>query len=425
MPLDANGNYSLPNGYRATSGDNILPSQHNPPLEDIAAAMSQMFPRDGRAPATGNWNLNGNKMTGLADGTNPQDAATVGQAASAIGDFKSSARVLDDKWLRRDGALYNSADYPDLAAVLPALPDGVSWTNTNAITSGTVRGVVKTSIGFLMMVDDGANARVFTTDNTASTWSQVATITGFRVFNFVLQSGIYLAIDGNGFAAVSNDGLTWSAPAKILTFTAGGGVAFAFGLFVAFGDAGKVATSPDGVTWTARTSGVSALMFKAKLVNGVLVAVGTSGAIITSTDAINWTVRASGVTASLYDVTHDGAQYVVVGSGGTIVTSPNLVSWTVRTSGTTQDLNGVAYSASGLLAAGNAGTVRISTNGTSWAASITGTSVSFTCVTFDLNNAAKYFVGGSGALYVGIRTLPTQFKTPSDDPTYGWIKAKA
>lgn len=53
MPRDSNGNYSLPNGYQATPGATILASQHNPPLEDLAAAMTNSLPRDGSAPMSG------------------------------------------------------------------------------------------------------------------------------------------------------------------------------------------------------------------------------------------------------------------------------------------------------------------------------------------------------------------------------------
>ena len=53
MPSDSNGVYSLPNGYLATTGDTIQASQHNPPLEDLASAMSLRLMRTGAAPMTG------------------------------------------------------------------------------------------------------------------------------------------------------------------------------------------------------------------------------------------------------------------------------------------------------------------------------------------------------------------------------------
>lgn len=53
MPDDANGVYSLPAGYLAVTGTTIQPSQHNPPLEDVATALSARLSRSGAAPMTG------------------------------------------------------------------------------------------------------------------------------------------------------------------------------------------------------------------------------------------------------------------------------------------------------------------------------------------------------------------------------------
>lgn len=61
MPDDANGVYSLPPGYLAITGQTILPSQHNPPLEDVGTALSNRLSRNGSAPMTG--------ALKLADGT--------------------------------------------------------------------------------------------------------------------------------------------------------------------------------------------------------------------------------------------------------------------------------------------------------------------------------------------------------------------
>lgn len=52
MP-SSNGVYSLPVGYLAVTGTTIQASQHNPPLEDIAAALTLRLSRDGTAPMTG------------------------------------------------------------------------------------------------------------------------------------------------------------------------------------------------------------------------------------------------------------------------------------------------------------------------------------------------------------------------------------
>jgi microcystin-dependent protein len=53
LPSDSNGVYSLPSGYLAITGETIQASQHNPPLEDLATAMTARMTRSGAAPMTG------------------------------------------------------------------------------------------------------------------------------------------------------------------------------------------------------------------------------------------------------------------------------------------------------------------------------------------------------------------------------------
>jgi len=79
MPFDSNGNFTLDPGYVAVSGETITPSQHNPPLESLASGLSQTFVRDGRAAATGNWAMGGNRITNLGDSVDAQDAVTKSQ----------------------------------------------------------------------------------------------------------------------------------------------------------------------------------------------------------------------------------------------------------------------------------------------------------------------------------------------------------
>ncbi len=74
-PFDSNGVFSLTPGYLAVTGQTIQPTQHNPPLEDLAAqGLSQVLVRDGRAPMTGNLNMNGFKAVGLLAGSSGTDA---------------------------------------------------------------------------------------------------------------------------------------------------------------------------------------------------------------------------------------------------------------------------------------------------------------------------------------------------------------
>lgn len=85
MPVNGSGVYNLPPGYTAVSGQTILPSQHNPPLEDVAAALSLTSYRDGRAAATGNWPMGGNRITGLGNAVDSGDAVSKAQISSISG----------------------------------------------------------------------------------------------------------------------------------------------------------------------------------------------------------------------------------------------------------------------------------------------------------------------------------------------------
>lgn len=89
MPFDGNGNHSLPPGTIVQEGQTVLPSQHNPPFLDVSSSLSQTLLRSGVAPWTGDQNANGNKLTNLAEPTNPNDAARLqdiptGNGASEI-----------------------------------------------------------------------------------------------------------------------------------------------------------------------------------------------------------------------------------------------------------------------------------------------------------------------------------------------------
>lgn len=81
MPSDANGVYSLPTGYLAVTGEVIQASQHNPPLEDLASAMSQRLMRSGAAPMTG--------VFKIVDGTVGSPAVQFANAPST-GFFKTA-----------------------------------------------------------------------------------------------------------------------------------------------------------------------------------------------------------------------------------------------------------------------------------------------------------------------------------------------
>jgi hypothetical protein len=118
MPYDSNGNASLVPGYLAVEGQTILPSQHNPPLEDIAAMLSQVVLRSGVAPMSGALNMNGFRIQNLPTSTNPADpvvyaqlqAALAGLAVVPTGTVASFRRTTAPSgWVKENGGTIGNA----------------------------------------------------------------------------------------------------------------------------------------------------------------------------------------------------------------------------------------------------------------------------------------------------------------------------
>lgn len=122
MPDDVSGAYHLPPTYYVQTGDTVLPIQHNPPLEDIASALSGRLQADGRRAWEGSQNANGHRVIGLAEGVAPTDAATVRQAVASgvpIGTMLDYAgATAPERYLMCFGQALSRALYPDLFAVI-------------------------------------------------------------------------------------------------------------------------------------------------------------------------------------------------------------------------------------------------------------------------------------------------------------------
>jgi len=125
MPFATNGSYNLPSGYLATTGQTIQTSQHNPPLEDIAAALSLTVVRDGRAPMTGNLNMGEFRITNMGAATSDNDAVTksqMDQSLPPIGimmDYAGSTAPTG--WLLCYGQAVSRTTYAGLFAVIGTL----------------------------------------------------------------------------------------------------------------------------------------------------------------------------------------------------------------------------------------------------------------------------------------------------------------
>lgn len=71
--------FSLVPSYFVQNGDTLLPVQHNPVFEDIRDALTNRVTRDGAGNMTGDLDMAGNKVVGLAAATSPSDAVILAQ----------------------------------------------------------------------------------------------------------------------------------------------------------------------------------------------------------------------------------------------------------------------------------------------------------------------------------------------------------
>lgn len=123
MPRASDGAYSLPAGSLVNVGEDIVPSQHNPPLTDLAQAITDSLSRDGRGGMRNNLSVGGFRVTNVAPGVQPTDVATMAQLTAGSGvpagtvvDFAGAA--VPTGWLICAGQALSRTDFPDLFAAI-------------------------------------------------------------------------------------------------------------------------------------------------------------------------------------------------------------------------------------------------------------------------------------------------------------------
>lgn len=84
MPRDSNGNTQPLGGTIVSTGDPILPSQHNPALVDLYEMMSQSLSRDGQGGMRANLNMNGYRIVNVATSSASGDLATNGSVDAKV-----------------------------------------------------------------------------------------------------------------------------------------------------------------------------------------------------------------------------------------------------------------------------------------------------------------------------------------------------
>lgn len=437
MPYDANGQFKLVESYKVQTGNKVLPSQHNPPFEDVQSGMSQVLMKDGRAAMAGDLDMGNNKITNVADGENASDVATVGQAALLVGDFRDSARTQSSDFLRRDGSVYSSATYPALSAILGPLDDGLILSQIYSGGSGRITDFIYGFGRYVAVISTGDS---FLTSIDKVDWSPVDNaFDGVRIGGGTFAAGIFIvgaiSASNHGVVLKSANGLSWSQQ-QIMTSHECRDVAHDGTNFIAVGGTNtpRAAWSVNGSTWTVVTPPGSATLQAVAANNTRVVAVGTAGAIVTSDNhGQTWTSRTSGLSVDLTDVIWDPhhSLFIACGFEGKVVTSPDGITWTARSSGLgaggTTGLFGIAAAPNTVVIVGYGGVATFSSNGTTYTPVATAVGASLQGIALEQDSTTKFLVGtrtGTTTIFEATRTASTQFQVPNDNPTYGWIKAR-
>jgi microcystin-dependent protein len=170
MSRNGSGTYILPTGNPVTTGTAITSNWGNTTMSDIATALTGSIAADGQTPITGNLQMGNNKITGMADPSSAQDAATksyVDTGLAALTTVPSGSMFIwptvtsPTGWLICNGSAISRTTYATLFAVIGTtygvgdgsttfnLPDlrgrspfGVSGSYALASTGGSADAVV-------------------------------------------------------------------------------------------------------------------------------------------------------------------------------------------------------------------------------------------------------------------------------------------
>jgi microcystin-dependent protein len=152
MSRNGSGIYNLPTGNPVVTGTTITSNWANTTLSDISTALTGSVASDGQTPITGDIQMGGNKITGMADGTSSTDAATVAQVAAVNSVVTGSIQMwptvtAPTGYLLCTGTAISRSTYAALFAVIGTtfgVGDGSTTFNlpnyTNRMPYGTTLG---------------------------------------------------------------------------------------------------------------------------------------------------------------------------------------------------------------------------------------------------------------------------------------------
>lgn len=180
MSRNGSGIYNLPTGNPVVTGTTITSNWANTTLSDISTALTGSVAADGQTPITGNLQMGGNKITGMADGSASTDAATVGQLAGLNSVVTGSIQMwptvtAPTGYLLCTGTAVSRSTYSALFAVigttfgsgdgsttfnLPNYTNRFPYGTTLAATGGSADAIVVSHTHTATVTDPGHNHSV-------------------------------------------------------------------------------------------------------------------------------------------------------------------------------------------------------------------------------------------------------------------------
>lgn len=121
MPRDSNGNTVPLPGTIVATGDTVLPSQHNPMVNDVYAMMTQSLSRDGQGGMRSPLDMNNFRILNVGNATQPTDAVSLwqfqnGTPVGAVIDYAGSNAPAT--WMFAYGQAISRTTYAALFAAI-------------------------------------------------------------------------------------------------------------------------------------------------------------------------------------------------------------------------------------------------------------------------------------------------------------------
>lgn len=201
MPYNGAGTFTslgVPT-FPAVTGDYILASYFNATMNDIFLGLSTALPRDGQAAMTANLPMGAFKITGLGNGSNPQDATTFAQvftsptfsaptltgvvtATGATSVLVPSPAAADDSQKAVPTSYLVDYYAPLVSPALtgtPTVPTAAPGTSTTQVASTAF--VQTAAFATALPNQTGNGGKITTTDGSTASWTAVKTINGASI----------------------------------------------------------------------------------------------------------------------------------------------------------------------------------------------------------------------------------------------------